>query len=70
LELASTRCHGYANGCSCPRCSDRAEGVANGQLVFDASGKLRYRSEPTFEGWAAVRRYAIDRDRARHRIAA
>jgi hypothetical protein len=35
---------GYANGCTCPRCADRAEGIRSGELYYDERGALRWRA--------------------------
>lgn len=33
-------CHGYACGCLCTRCSDRATKIDRGELTYDGNGYL------------------------------
>ena len=46
-SVTGPHCQGYATGCQCPRCRDRAHGIATGELYYDERGQLRWREDPT-----------------------
>lgn len=70
LNLVKQHCHGYANGCECPNCAARTEGVEAGALYYDGQGRLRYKGREQAVNGQAIVSYRRDRDKRTLKAAA